>query len=195
MESLLHVLISHYSNYYTIYILKHSIYLSFSRRCYLAMQNHMTLCKKYSCDFYIAYIYFLSLKGLSLRHFKGIWEVQCIHTNPSPTKMKPPPIKHIPAVPNTHFPELTSTKALENRSALKCRLIINKYRELLQVEHFRVKSSTRKMKTLAPESNCFLAHLVIDFQLPLLPEVCILHILPSPISYTPFFKYYTTTNT
>lgn len=184
MESLLHVLIRHYSNYYTIYILKHSIYLSFSRRCYLAMQNHMTLCQKHPCDFYIAYIYFLSLKGLSPRHFKDIREVQCIHANPSPTKMKPPQIKHIPAVPNTHFPELTSTKALENRSALKCGLIINKYQELLQVEHFRVKSSTRKMKTLAPENNCFLAHLVIDFQLPLLPEVWILHIFPSSLPHS-----------
>lgn len=134
--------------------------------------------------FYIAYIYFLSLKGQSLQHFKGIQEVQCIQANPSPTKMKPPPIKYIPAVPNTHFPELTSTKALENRSALKCGLIINKYRELLQVEHFRVKSSTRKMKTLAPESNCFLAHLVIDFQLPLLPEVWILHIPASSLPHS-----------
>lgn len=120
------------------------------------MQNRMTLCQKYPCDFYIAYIYFLSLKGLSPRRFKEIWEVQCIHANPSPTKMKPPQIKHIPVVLNTHFPELTSTKALENRSSLKCGLIINKYGELLQVEHFRVKSPTMKMKTLAPESNCFL---------------------------------------
>lgn len=98
--------------------------------------------------------------------------------------MKPPAIKYIPAVLNTHFPELTSTQALENRSALKCGLIINKYRELLQVEHFRVKSSTRKMKTLAPESNCFLAHLVIDFQLLLLLEVWILHIFPSSLSHS-----------
>lgn len=143
------------------------------------MQNHMTQCQKYPCDFYIAYIYFLSLKGLSPRCFKDIWEVQCIHANPSPTKMKPPQIKHIPAVLNTHFPELTSTKALENRSALKCGLIINKYGELLQVEHFRVKSPTRKMNTLAPESNCFLAHLAIDFQLPLPQEVWILYNFPS----------------
>lgn len=143
------------------------------------MQNHMTLCQKYPCDFYIAYIYFLSLKGLSPRCCKDIWEVQCIHANRSPTKMKPPQIKHIPAVLNTHFPELTSTKALENRSALKYGLIINKYGELLQVEHFRVKSPTRKMKTLAPESNCFFAHLAIDFQLPLSAEVWILYTFPS----------------
>lgn len=143
------------------------------------MQNRMTLCQKYPCDFYIAYIYFLSLKGLSPRRFKEIWEVQCIHANPSPTKMKPPQIKHIPVVLNTHFPELTSAKALENRSALKCGLIINKYGELLQVEHFRVKSPTMKMKTLAPESNCFLVHLAIDFQLLLLPEVWISYTSPS----------------
>lgn len=143
------------------------------------MQNHMTLCQKYPCDFSIAYIYFLSLKGLSPRRFKDIWEVQCIHANPSPTKMKPPQIKHIPAVLNTHFPELTSTKALENRLALKCGLIINKYGELLQVEHFRVRSPSRKMKTLAPESNCSLAPLAIDFQLPLPPKVSILYTFPS----------------
>lgn len=35
------------------------------------------------------------------------------------------------------------------------------------------------MKTLAPESNCFLAHLAIDFQLPLPPEVWILYTFPS----------------
>jgi len=93
--------------------------------------------------------------------------------------MKAPQIKHIPVVLNTHFPELTSTKALGNLSALKCGLIINKYGELLQVEHFRVKSPTRKMKKLAPECNCFLAHLAIDFQLPLPPEVWILHTFPS----------------
>lgn len=144
------------------------------------MQNHMTLCQKYPCDFYIAYIYFPSLKGLSPRHFKDIWEVQCIHANPSPTKMNSPQIKPISAVLNTHFPELNSTKATENWSALKCGLVINKYGELLQVEHFRVKSPTRKMKTLTPESNCFLAHLAIDFQFsfPLPPQTLDLIYLP-----------------
>lgn len=118
------------------------------------------------------------------RCFKDIWEVWRGRANPSPTKTKPPPIKDVPAVLNTHFPELTSTKALENQSALKYGLIINKYGELLQVERFRVKSPTREMKTLAPESNCFLAHLAIDFPLPLPPEVWILHTFPSCFSHS-----------
>lgn len=48
------------------------------------------------------------------------------------------------------------------------------------------------MKALAQESNCFPAHLAIEFQLPL--PLQILDFMYLPFVFSPLSKYYTTDN-